>query len=162
MPFSKTHPALARALAERDYAQPTPVQAAVLAKAGLDRLGLSDVVTEVLDPVSCLPAVGQGALGVECRDDDPHAASLLDELHDPETAIAVAAERGVLNQLDGDCKLPIAAHAARADDGRMVLRAMLARADGTELRIERRECSWPGDEREAEEFGRGVGGLLRG
>jgi len=138
------------------------VQAAVLAKAGLDRLGLSDVVTEILDPMSCLPAVGQGALGIECRDDDPRTTSLLGELHDPATAIAVAAERGVLIQIEGNCKIPIAAHAVRADDGRMVLRAMLARADGTELRIEQRERSWPGDEREAEEFGRGGGGLLRG
>lgn len=137
------------------------VDAAILARAGLDRLGLGSVVTETIEPSVCIPAVGQGALGIECRDGDERMMALLAALHHAETAIAVAAERGVMIQVEGNCKVPVAAHARRTSDGRMVINAMLADPDGTNLRIVEREQAWPSDERQADEFGRSVGALLR-
>ncbi len=137
------------------------VDVAVLARAGLDRLGLGSVVTETIEPSVCIPAVGQGALGIECRDDDGRMMELLSALHHAETAIAVAAERGVMIQVEGNCKVPVAAHARRTGEGRMVLNAMLADPDGSNLRMVEREQAWPTDEREAGEFGRSVGTLLR-
>ena len=87
--------------------------AIVLAAAGLARLGLTDRVTDALAPEIFVPAVGQGALGIECREDDLETRELLARVHDEESAICVEAERGVLRALVGDCKTPIAAHAFR-------------------------------------------------
>ena len=137
------------------------VDAAILARAGLERLGLGNVVTETIEPSVCIPAVGQGALGIECREGDDRMMELLAALHHAETAVAVAAERGVMIQVEGNCKVPVAAHARRTDGGRMVIDAMLADPDGSNLRVVQREQAWPGDEREADEFGRSVGALLR-
>lgn len=137
------------------------VDAAVLAKAGLDRLGLAQVVVEVLAPELCIPAVGQGALGIECREGDAVTVRLLQSLHDPETALCVAAERGVMIEVEGNCRTPIAAHARRRGGGQMVLTAMLAKPDGTDLRMVERERHWPATEQEAEAFGRRIGDSLR-
>jgi hydroxymethylbilane synthase len=138
------------------------VDAAILAKAGLDRLGLAESIVEVIAPDICIPAVGQGALGIECRSDDVSTLALLAALHDAETSVCVAAERGVMIEVEGNCRTPIAAHARRGDGGRMVLVAMLAEPDGTNLRMVERETSWPATEQEAEAFGRDAGGALRG
>lgn len=137
------------------------VDAAILAKAGLDRLGLSDNIVEVIAPEVCIPAVGQGALGIECRDGDASTLALLAALHDAETAVCVAAERGVMIEVEGNCRTPIAAHAHRGEGGRMVLTAMLAEPDGSNLRMVERETGWPGNEQEAEAFGRDAAGALR-
>ena len=87
--------------------------AIVLARAGLVRLGLEGRATEVLSAEASLPAVGQGALGIECRADDAASRAVLASMHDAVSAKCVAAERGVLVALEGDCKTPIAAYAER-------------------------------------------------
>ena len=101
----------------------------VLAAAGLNRLGLKDVKAHHLDTSQMLPAVGQGALGLECRDDDASTRELLAGLDHPETAAAVAAERGFLARLEGGCQVPIAGHAV-LEKGIVVLRGLVASLDG--------------------------------
>ncbi len=105
----------------------------ILAAAGLERLGLSSVVTEVLDSAWLLPCVGQGALGLECRTDDTATRELLAQLDDPATHAAVAAERSLLLHLGGGCQVPIGA-AATVVGGRLTLRAAVLSADGSERR----------------------------
>src|SRR5579863_2100169 len=85
--------------------------AIVLARAGLVRLGLEDRATSVLEPNVSLPAVGQGALGIEARAKDERVLAVLASLHHAGTATCVAAERGVMEALEGDCKTPLGAHA---------------------------------------------------
>jgi hydroxymethylbilane synthase len=81
----------------------------ILAEAGLDRLGLSTMVAEVLSGEWMLPAVGQGALGIECRRDDALTRSLIERLNDPPSNLAVAAERSLLRSLGGGCQVPLGA-----------------------------------------------------
>jgi hydroxymethylbilane synthase len=136
--------------------------AIVLARAGLVRLGLEARATEALDPEVSLPAVGQGALGIECREDDASARSVLAPLHDEEASRCVAAERGVLIALQGDCKTPLAAYAVRAE-GALFLRAFVAEPDGSRLRRAEDRTPWPagpGADAAAEAFGRELAGKL--
>jgi hydroxymethylbilane synthase len=130
--------------------------AIVLARAGLVRLGLEDQATEVLPPEVSLPAVGQGALGIEIREDDVAVRALLSAVHDRDTGLAVAAERGVLVSLGGDCKTPLAAFAER-NAGGMRLRAFIADPDGSRVRRADRQAAWPETEREATELGLELG-----
>jgi hydroxymethylbilane synthase len=134
--------------------------AIVLARAGLVRLGLQDRATEVLAPEVSLPAVGQGALGIESKLDVERIAMLLAPLHDPETATCVAAERAVLLALEGDCKTPIAAFAQK-DAGFMRLRAFIANPDGSNPRTREERVSWP-TEHDARIFGHQIGRELKG
>ena len=136
------------------------VDAAVLALAGLRRLGLADRATEVLSVEQSLPAVGQGALGIEARADDPATIELLRATHHLDTAIAVGCERGVMLAADGSCQVPIAAY-ARRDGERLVLRAMLADPDGSRPRFLDQTAAWPTDERAAHDLGHEVGRRLR-
>jgi hydroxymethylbilane synthase len=131
----------------------------VLARAGLVRLGLADRATEVLSPEVSLPAIGQGALGVEIREADTRTRDRLAAVNDAETATCVAAERGVLIALGGDCKTPIAAHADRHGGG-LRLRAFVADADETRLRRRETEAPWPASEEEATQLGMSLGRLL--
>src|SRR5215831_17093059 len=85
------------------------LDALVLAQAGLERLGLAGQITEILDPAWMLPAVGQGALGLECRADDPETLNLLQELNHLPSQRAVLAERSFLRALGGGCQVPIGA-----------------------------------------------------
>jgi hydroxymethylbilane synthase len=132
------------------------VAAIVLAHAGLLRLGLGGRATEVLSPDVSLPAIGQGALGIETRTDDREVRALLAAAHDAEGGARIAAERGVLVALGGDCKTPIAAHAER-EGGQMRLRAFVADADGSRLRRGERRAAWPSNESEATELGLSLG-----
>jgi hydroxymethylbilane synthase len=136
------------------------VDAAILALAGLRRLGLAGEVTQILDPEICLPAAGQGALGIECRAEDHEVRALLRATHDPETAVAVACERGVLLAAEGSCQLPIAAF-ARREGSELRLRAMVADPDGSRMRFADERSPWPADEDEAQRIGSEVGGRLR-
>ncbi len=136
------------------------MDAAILAYAGLRRLGLADRVTEVLSPDLSLPAVGQGALGIEVRADDRTTQDLVRATHDPDTATAVACERGVMLAAEGSCQVPIAAY-ARRDGDRLVLRAMLADPDGSRPRFVDRVAPWPTTEREAHTLGLDAGNELR-
>jgi hydroxymethylbilane synthase len=90
--------------------------AVVLALAGLRRLGLAGRATEALSPHVCLPAIGQGALGIETRASDADVGGALASVHHQETAIAVAAERALMATVGGSCRMPVAAHARREGD----------------------------------------------
>lgn len=105
--------------------------AMVLAKAGLDRLNVSGRISEVLPPEIMLPAVGQGALGVEFCEPRRDEFPFLDKLVDRETMLAVAAERTVLAELQGGCRLPLGAW-GRFENGELLLDARVLSADGGE------------------------------
>jgi hydroxymethylbilane synthase len=112
----------------------------ILAAAGLKRLGLAERISEFLAPELCLPAIGQGALGLECRSDDERVQRLLAPLHHPATAIAVAAERAFLVRLEGGCQVPLAAHGRLCGD-LLELDGLVASCDGRELLRGRRRVS---------------------
>jgi hydroxymethylbilane synthase len=126
------------------------LDAVVLARAGLARLGRLDDITEVLDPLTMLPAPGQGALAVECRSDDPELAALLALLDDPYTRAAVLAERTLLAELEAGCTAPVGGYAevAEGDHGlEIYLRGVVVSADGsTDLRL---SATGPFDDAEA-------------
>lgn len=127
--------------------------AAVLAMAGLERLGLVAHVAEVLDPAVMLPAPGQGALAVQIRADDGYARDLLVPLDDRETRLATLAERAVLGHLEGGCQVPVGALASRGSDGAFLLDALVASLDGrTVIRQQARTATMRRDE-EATTFG---------
>jgi hydroxymethylbilane synthase len=136
------------------------VDAIVLAGAGLRRLGLEARATEWLSIDVSLPAIGQGALGIEIRAADDATRLRLAPLHHADTAIAVAAERGVMVALDGDCRTPIAAHAVRDGDS-LVIRVMVADPDGSRVRRTSATTAWPTSEVDAAAFGRATGLALR-
>lgn len=104
----------------------------VLAAAGLKRLGLADRIRQVLEPELSLPAVGQGAIGVEIRSDDARIRTLLEPLNDALTSRCVRAERHMNRLLGGDCRLPVAA-LAQADGDTLRLRGLVASPDGREV-----------------------------
>ncbi|MBN2191774.1 MAG: hydroxymethylbilane synthase [Polyangiaceae bacterium] len=136
------------------------VDALVLACAGLDRLGLSGRVVERIDPELCLPAVGQGALALETRADDGEARALVAVLDDPDTATAVAAERGVMRAVEGSCQVPLAAFAERRGET-LLLRAFLSDLEARWTRRRAVSVAWPGDAAAAEAVGRALGAELR-
>ncbi len=107
------------------------VDALLLAAAGLVRLGVVEPAARPLDPDILLPAVGQGALGLECRADDAATVELLAGVADAMTRDAVTAERAFLIAIGGDCNTPLAAH-ARIHDGDVRLRVQVSDLDGTE------------------------------
>lgn len=137
------------------------VEAVVLAAAGLARLGLSDAATERLDPSVCLPAVAQGALGIEQRANDEGAASLLALATDEDTLLAVSAERGVMRAVQGNCQTPVAAYAVREGEA-LWLRAFLSEPDGSRVRRREVRTPWPENYEQAERIGRDLGAELRG
>jgi hydroxymethylbilane synthase len=108
------------------------IDAVVLAEAGLRRLGLEGHATERLGPPRFLPALGQGALGVECRADDAGTRALLASLDDPATRRAVLAERRALAELEGGCLIPLGAWGRDADAGRLALDVAVFDPDGRE------------------------------
>lgn len=105
--------------------------AVVLAKAGLDRLGWSQRISEVLSPDICMPAVGQGAIAVECRLKDTQAAEVLGTLDDAESRTAIIAERALLSALQGGCQVPLGAW-ARIERGELVMDACVCSVDGSQ------------------------------
>jgi hydroxymethylbilane synthase len=116
-------------------------EAVVVAKAGLDRLGLSKRISEVLSPEVCLPAVGQGAIAVECRLKDTEAGDLLAPLDDAETRTAILAERALLAALQGGCQVPLGAW-ARVERGELLLDACVCSVDGSQY-VRQRATSPP-------------------
>lgn len=108
------------------------LDAIVLAAAGLHRLGWSGQITEYFPPELLLPAVGQGALGIEARSGDRATLEVLAALEDPETRLAVTAERALLRHLGGGCQIPIAASAQR-HGAQLCLNAIVLKPDGSEL-----------------------------
>jgi len=120
------------------------VDATLLAVAGLKRLGLISAATAILEPDEFLPAVGQGAIGIETRADDTQTRALVAMIGDADTAAALAAERAFLTVLDGSCRTPIGGHATLSG-GTVRFRGMIVKPDGSEafevLRVGRREAA---------------------
>lgn len=106
------------------------VAAVLVAMAALDRLGLGGRPVEPLAPADLLPQVGQGALALECRDDDPQSAALLAVIDDPAAHTALLAERAMLAALGGSCSVPVAGFAELRRDGSIRLEGMVASGDG--------------------------------
>jgi hydroxymethylbilane synthase len=136
----------------------------ILAQAGLQRLGLEESVTEVLDASWMLPAVGQGALGLECRHDDEQTIAFLEKLNDAATNQAVSAERALLRALGGGCQVPVGVEARAAGNVLSLRAAVLDPAGKTRI-----EANHSGPAQQAEKIGnelarellaRGAGKLL--
>ncbi|WP_110927103.1 hydroxymethylbilane synthase [Bacillus massiliglaciei] len=118
--------------------------AIILAAAGLSRMGWkSDIVTEFLDEDFCVPAVGQGALSIECRQDDEELLEALAKLTCEETKRTVEAERAFLHQMEGGCQVPIAGYARALDNGAVSLTALVASPDGKTIIKEMKEGTNP-------------------
>ena len=120
------------------------LDAVVLAAAGLIRLGLQDRITERLQPELSLPAIGQGALAIEIREDDQRVAALVHGLDDRETRLATAAERAFLRRLGGSCVTPIAAF-GKIEGESLQLTGMVASLDGKRMvkQVRRGDASAP-------------------
>ncbi len=108
------------------------LDAVILASAGLSRLGLSDLITERIPVQTLLPAVGQGALGLECRADDQDTRRLVLGISDASAAVAVEAERAFLARLEGGCQVPIAGYAV-LEGSDVVFSGLVASLDGKEI-----------------------------
>ena len=133
------------------------VDGTFLAYAGLTRLGLQDVATEVLDPKEFIPAPAQGAICIEQRENDDRISALLAPINDRDTYDAVACERGFLAALDGSCRTPIAGHALL--DGETIrFSGLILTPDGRQAH----DIAVEGTRAEAEALGRAAGETLRG
>ncbi len=131
-------------------------EATLLAKAGLNRLGLDPENASPIEPDEMLPAVAQGAIGIEIREDDERLRALVSPLNNHPTHQAVTAERALLAELDGSCRTPIAALAI-PDRGALRLRALIAKPDGSA--VHRAEMQGP--PAEAEKLGHALGAHLK-
>lgn len=129
--------------------------AVILAAAGLIRLGFEDRITALIGPEQSLPAIGQGAVGIECRVDDPRINNLIAPLHHQETAYCVGAERAMNQRLNGGCQVPIAGY-AMLESGNLWLRGLVGEPDGS--RIIRGEVE--GHTHEAQTMGEGLADRL--
>jgi len=129
--------------------------AIILAAAGLKRLGFDDRIRTAIEPEECLPAIGQGVLGIEIRSDDDATRELIAPLAHAETTLRVAAERAFNQTLAGSCQVPIAGFAV-LDGDQLYLRGLVGEPDGSEiLRAERR-----GSSAQARELGEELAGEL--
>ena len=117
--------------------------AIILASAGLKRLGMAKRITQTLPVSVSLPAVGQGAIGIECRIDDAEINEMLKALHDKTTGLCVTAERAMNTRLNGGCQVPIAGFAV-FEDGQIFMRGLVGNPDGTVLY--RAEQTGPSDQ----------------
>jgi hydroxymethylbilane synthase len=131
------------------------VDAAILACAGLDRLGFADRISERLSTEVMLPAIGQGALALEARTSDRAVLPLVRKLSDPDAETTVAAERALLAALGVGCRTPVAGHAT-VEVGRLTVRGLVGRPDASEMLLERVE----GRPEAAEELGAELGARL--
>jgi len=129
--------------------------AILLAKAGLDRLGWSQRITETLAPDVCMPAVGQGAIAVETRLKDTEAGEALAKLDDAETRTAIICERALLAKLQGGCQVPLGAW-ARIERGELILEACVCSVDGVQY-VKQRATAPPD---QAAELGQHMATLL--
>ncbi len=125
--------------------------AIILASAGLKRLGMAASITQSLATTISLPAIGQGAIGIECRSDDVEINALVSQLHDNVTGICVAAERAMNARLNGGCQVPIAGF-AELREGLLFMRGLVGDPDGSVLY--QSECTGPLEQAEA--LGRSV------
>ena len=107
--------------------------AIILASAGLKRLGFDDRISESIATEQSLPAIGQGAIGIECRSDDDAMNTLLAPLNHPETALRVSAERAQNSRLNGGCQVPIGGYAELIENDQIRLRGLLGFPDGSQI-----------------------------
>jgi hydroxymethylbilane synthase len=126
--------------------------AIILAAAGVKRLGWSDRITELIPAEFSLPAIGQGAIGIECRIGDDAINNLIKPLNDNTTALCVRAERACLKKLEGGCQVPIAAYALIMD-GRIIIDGLVGSVSGDKIIRAHRE----GDSSEPEALGTALG-----
>ncbi|MDX1401389.1 MAG: hydroxymethylbilane synthase [Kiloniellales bacterium] len=131
------------------------VDATILALAGLNRLGKADLATAVMSREEMLPAVAQGAIGLEVRLDDTGTKELIQPLNHADSAICVAAERALLAELDGSCRTPIAAFAELKEGGLISISSLVAAPDGSRIFTDLREG------KDGEEVGRASGRILK-
>lgn len=110
--------------------------AIILAAAGLKRMGLDHRIRAILSAEESLPAVGQGALGIEIRAEDPAISALIAPLRHAPTEQRVYAERAFNTRLNGGCQVPIGGHAVLLDDGKLWLRGLVGRPDGSEMLLD--------------------------
>ncbi|MBX9786010.1 MAG: hydroxymethylbilane synthase [Alphaproteobacteria bacterium] len=110
------------------------VDAALLAVAGLKRLGLMEEITQILSLEDCLPAVAQGAIGIQCREKDFNLLKLLSSINHSETFAAVTAERAFMKTLNGSCRTPIAAYATLEGEI-LTLKGMISDPNGHNMRF---------------------------
>jgi len=134
------------------------VDGTMLAAAGLRRLGMEEVITDIMTVEDFVPAVGQGAIGITCMEDDERANRVLAALNHAETVVQVTAERAFLTVLDGSCRTPIAAY-ARLDGETLHFHGLVAKPDGSEVHQIKRSC--PVDLAHAEAMGRDAGQELK-
>jgi len=106
--------------------------AIILAAAGLIRLGFGERIRSAIGAGDSLPAIGQGAVGIECRADDPRINELLAPLHHADTATCITAERAMNTRLEGGCQVPIGGHAV-LQDGQIWMRGLVGTVDGSEI-----------------------------
>lgn len=132
------------------------VQATMLAKAGLNRLGIKEIEGVELEVEEFLPAIAQGAIGIECRENDTKVRELLAPLAHKETETAVTCERAFLRVLDGSCRTPISGYATLEND-KLFMRGLIAEPDGSSFR--RGELC--GDIADAEDIGVELGKMLK-
>mmetsp|Transcript_11253 Transcript_11253/g.34587 ORF Transcript_11253/g.34587 Transcript_11253/m.34587 type:complete len:335 (+) Transcript_11253:138-1142(+) len=132
------------------------VDATLLAYAGLKRMDMADEVTAVLEWDEMLPAVAQGAIGIQCRDDDDRALKYIDALNHEETFTCVSCERAFLAALDGNCKTPIAGQ-AQIIDGELKFQGLVAAVDGSQIY----RTSKTGAPADAEKIGKDAGEAIK-
>jgi len=132
------------------------VDATLLALAGLKRLGMSGRATAVMSAEEFLPAVGQGAIGIEVRNDNKRVSEILARIDHVDTSTAIACERAFLAALDGSCKTPIAGHAAVSGDA-VRFRGLIARPDGSAAH----DIAGTGHRKDAATIGSDVGRELK-
>jgi hydroxymethylbilane synthase len=132
------------------------VDATLLAIAGLKRMDMDGCATSILDWDEMLPAVAQGAIGIQCRDDDERSLKYIEALNHPDTKACVDTERAFLEALDGNCKTPIAGQ-ARIVDGKIKFRGLIAMPDGSE----KFETESEGAIEDAKDIGRKAGEELK-
>ena len=139
--------------------------AIILAAAGLLRLGFGDRITAYLDTSISLPAIGQGAVGIECRRDDPDVNQVISALNHPPTQVRVSAERAMNHRLEGGCQVPIAGHAVLEGDA-LMLRGLVGYPDGSqvvrgEIRGDAAEATTLGVALADDLLARGAGAILK-
>jgi hydroxymethylbilane synthase len=115
-----------RKLQQGDY------DAIILACAGLERLGMAELITETLEPPQWLPAATQGTIGIQCRGDDQDVIELIEPLKDADTVIRTRAERAVATALQGSCQVPLAVF-AELDKDELRIRGLVGKPDGSEV-----------------------------
>lgn len=132
------------------------LDAVILAAAGITRMGWGDRITSYVPVTQMVPAVGQGAIGIEIREDDEYMLHAMEKIGHPETMECVTAERVVMRRLEGGCQVPIGAY-ARYEDGTLTMDAMVGSVDGQRI-VRHQMC---GDAGEPEALGEAMVEVLR-